>query len=121
MSQLKGKKIQDVYTKVCGVRNIVFSDQTDRFQTRSQQGNKYIMEMVVVEPLKSQKDPELMRACRTMMLRLKRAGSIPKKHVSESEVSKTAKDMSREQYNMEMELELILPGCHRRNTAEVAI
>jgi hypothetical protein len=94
VSQLKGKKIRDVYTRVYDVRNTVFSDQTGQFPTRSQRGNKYIMVMVeidsnaiLVEPLKSRKDPELTRAYRAMMLRLKRAGIIPKKHVLDNEVS----------------------------------
>ena len=69
VSQLKGKKIRDVYTRVYDVRNTVFSDQTGQFPTRSQRGNKYIMVMVKIdsnailfEPLKSRKDPELTRS-----------------------------------------------------------
>ena len=42
---------------------------------------------VLVEPLNSRKDPELTRAYRTMMLRLKRAGITPKKHIMDNEVS----------------------------------
>ena len=59
------KKMRDIYTKVCWVRNTVFSDQTGQFPTRSKRGTKYIMVMVeidsnaiLVEPLKSRKDPE---------------------------------------------------------------
>ena len=33
--QLKGKKMQDVYTRVYGVMNTVFLDQTGQFLTRS--------------------------------------------------------------------------------------
>ena len=83
-SKLKGRKARDVYTKVYDVRNTVFSDQTGQFPTRSQSGNKYLMVMVeidsnaiLVEPLKSRKDPELARAYRAMMLRLKQAGIVP--------------------------------------------
>ena len=57
-----------MYTRVYNVRNIVFSDQLGQFHTRSQRGNKCIMVMVeidsnaiLVEPLKSRKDPELTR------------------------------------------------------------
>ena len=74
---------------------------------------------ILVEPLKSRKDPELTRAYRAMMLRLKRAGIIPKKHVLDNEVSEAMKDVIREEYHMEMEL--VPPGCHRINSAEVAI
>ena len=34
-SQLKGRKVKDVYTKVYDVRNTVFPDQTGQFPTRS--------------------------------------------------------------------------------------
>ena len=51
------------------MRITVFSDQTGQFPTRSKRGNKDIMMMVeidsyaiLVEPLKSRKDPELRRA-----------------------------------------------------------
>ena len=107
-------------------RETVFSDQTGQFPTRSQRGNKYIMVMVeidsnaiLVEPLKSRKDPELTRAYRSMMLRLKRAGIVPKKHILDNEISDAMKDVIRDEYSMEMEL--VPPGCHHRNAAEVAI
>ena len=74
---------------------------------------------ILVEPLKSRKDPELTRAYKTIMLRLKKAGIVPKKHILDNEVSEAMKEVIREEYNMEMEL--VLPGCHCRNAAEVAI
>ena len=111
-----------MYTRVYDVRNTVFSDQTGQCPTRSQRGSKYIMVMVeidsnveLVKPLKSRKDPELTQSYRVMMLRLKQAGIIPKKHVLDNEVSKAIKDVIREEYQMEREL--VPPGCHRRNTA----
>jgi len=63
----------------------MFSDQTGRFPTRSQRGNKYIMVMVeidsnsiLVEPMKSCKDDEMIHAYNALLLRLKRAGIVPK-------------------------------------------
>ena len=63
-NMLRGQKIRDVYTKVYDVRNTVFSDQTGKFPTRSQRGNKYVIVMVdidrngiLVKPMKSSKDP----------------------------------------------------------------
>ena len=53
------------------------------------------------------------------MLRLKLAGIVPKKHVLDNEVSEAMKDVIRTEYKMEMEL--VPPGCRRRNAAEVAI
>ena len=54
-----------------------------------------------------------------MMLQLKQAGIIPKKHIIDNEVSNAMKTIIRDEYKMEMEL--VPPGCHRRNAAEVAI
>ena len=82
---LQGHKELDVYTIVYEVRNTVFYDQTGQFPTLSQRGNKYIMVMVetdsnaiIIEPIKNRKDKELTQAYRAMMLRLRRAGIIPK-------------------------------------------
>ncbi len=65
-SQLRGKKVQDVYTQTYMVRETMFSNQTGQFPTRSQRGKKYIMVMVeinsnaiLVEPMKSRKDEEM--------------------------------------------------------------
>ena len=74
-SQLHGKKVRDVYTETYMVRKTMFSDQTGQFPTRSQQGNKYIMVMVeidsnaiLVEPMKSRKDDEMIRAYNALLL-----------------------------------------------------
>ncbi len=87
-SQLHGKKVQDVYTETYKVRKTMFSNQTGRFPIHSQQGNKYIMVMVeidsnaiLIEPMKSRKDEEMIRAYNTLLLQLKQAGIVPKKHV----------------------------------------
>eukprot|EP00956_Cyclotella_meneghiniana_P001304 scaffold1404_cov37-Cyclotella_meneghiniana.AAC.8 len=125
-SQLEGKKVQDIHTQVYEVRETVFTDQTGQFPTQSRSGNKYIMVMVdidssgiLVEPLKSQKDAELHRAYTSLMTRLNRAGIFPKKHVLDNEISQAMKDYVRDEYKMTVEL--VPPGCHRRNAAEVAI
>ena len=125
-STLRGRKVRDVYTRVYETRNTVFSDQTGAFPWRSRSGNKYIMVMVeidsnaiLVEPIKSRKDPELTRAYRSLMTRLGRSGIVPIKHILDNEVSEAMKDVIRDEYKMQMEL--APPGCHRRNAAEVAI
>merc|ERR1719148_127834 len=108
------------------MRKKFYSDQTGRFPKTSFSGNKYIMVMVevdsnviLVEPMKSKHDDEMQRAYKHLILRLKRAGVKPKKHVMDNEVSESMKNLIRDEYNME--LELVPPGCHRRNAAEVAI
>ena len=120
------KKNKDVYVKVYDIKENVYSDQTGRFPKTSMYGNKYIMVMVevdsnviLVEPMKSSHDDEMKRAYKHLMLRLKRAGIKPKKPVIDNEVSNSMKNMIRDEYKME--LELVPPGCHRRNAAEVAI
>jgi len=125
-SQLHGKKVQDVYTETYRVRETMFSDQTGQFPTRSQRGNKYIMVMVeidsnaiLVEPMKSRKDEEMIRAYNALLLRLKRAGIIPKKHIPDNKVSENMKNRICDMCKFDMEL--VPPGCHRRNAAEVAI
>ena len=72
---------------------------------------------ILVEPMKSRKDAEMIRSYQALMTRLKQANIVPKKHVLDNEVSETMKELMKDQY----QLELVLPGCHRRNAAEVAI
>ncbi len=125
-SQLHGKKVRDIYTKTYRVRKTIFSNQTGQFPMRSQQGNKYIMVMVeidsnaiLVKPMKSRKDEEMIRAYNALLLRLKQAGIVPKKHVLDNKVSENMKNhiCNTCKFNME----LVSPGCHQRNAAEVAI
>ena len=54
-----------------------------------------------------------------MMLTLKRAGIVPKKHILDNKVSEAMTNVIRDEYTMNMEL--VPPGCHRRNATEVAI
>ncbi len=74
-SQLHGKKVQDIYTQMYMVRKTMFSDQTGQDPMRSQQGNKYIVVMteinsnaILVEPMKSRKDEEMIRAYNALLL-----------------------------------------------------
>jgi hypothetical protein len=72
---------------------------------------------ILVEPMKSCKDAEMIRAYQTLMQRLQRAQITPRKHVLDNEVSNNMKDLIRSKYQME----LVPPGCHRRNVSKVAI
>ena len=123
---MKGKKVRDIYTKVYEVKETLYSDQTGAFPTRSQRGNKYIMVMVeidsnaiLVEPMKSRKDAEMIRAYKSLMKRLQRAGITVKKHVLDNEISNNMKNLIIDEYKVK--IEKVPPGCHRRNAAEVAI
>ncbi len=124
-SHLHGKKVR-VYTKTYKVRKAMLSNQTCQFPTRSLQGNKYIMVMVeidskdiLIKPMKSCKDAKMIRAYNPLLLRLKRAGIVPKKHVLNNEVSENIKNHICDMCNFNMEL--VLLGCHQRNAAKVAI
>ena len=64
-----GKKFRDIGIHVYNVRETIFSDQTGTFPKQSQRGYKYIMVMVkidsntiLVEPMKSRKDEEIILA-----------------------------------------------------------
>ena len=119
-----GKKERDVYCKVYELKETIYSDQTGKFPTRSSRGNSYIMVMIeidsnsiLVEAMKNRTDSEMQRAYNHLLSRLKKKGFTPRKHVLDNEVSEAMKELIRDT----CKLELVPPGCHRRNIAEVAI
>ncbi len=125
-SHLHGKKVRDVYTQTYMVRKTTFSNKTGQFPIRSLRGNKYIMVMVeidsntiLVEPMKNCKDAKMIWAYNALLLQLKQASIIPKKHVLDNKVSDNMKNHIGDTCKLDMEL--VPPGCHRRNAAEVAI
>jgi hypothetical protein len=125
-SHLHGKKVCNVYTQTYMVRKTMFSDQTGQLPIQSLCGNKYIMVMVeinsnaiLMEPMKNHKDVEMIRAYNALLLQLKRAGIIPKKHVLDNKVSDNTKNHICDTCTLDMEL--VPPGCHRCNAAEIAI
>jgi hypothetical protein len=107
------------------VRKTIFSDQTGQFSIGSFQGNKYIMVMVEIDsnailvmPMNNCKDTKMIRAYNELLLQLKRAGIVPKKHVLDNEVSENMKNHIRDTCKLDMEL--VPPVCHRRNAAKVS-
>jgi hypothetical protein len=66
--------------------------------------------LVVVEPTKSRKVEEMIRAYNALLLQLKRAGIVPTKHILNNEVSENTKNHICDTCNFNMEL--VLPGCH---------
>ena len=121
-----GKKVQNVFTQVYDIHETVFSNQTSRFPTGSQCGNKYIMVMVkidsnaiLVKPINSRSNHKLARAHGVLMACLQQTRIVSKKHILDNEVLEAMKTIIKDEYKMAMEL--VPPGCHRRNTAEVAI
>ncbi len=125
-SHLHGKKVRDVYTQTYMVRETTFSNQTGQFPIQSLCSKKYIMVMVkinsntiLVEPMKNHKDDKMIQAFNALLLQLKWAGIVPKKHVLDNEVSENMKNHICDMCKLEMEL--VPPGCHRCNAAKVAI
>ncbi len=114
---LKGKKVRDIGIHFYNVRETIFLDQTGKFPKRSQRGHKYMMVMVkidsnaiLVEPMKSRKDEEIIRAYDALLARLQQAGNTPQKHVLDNEVSDNMKHHI--QVTCKLVMELVPPGCH---------
>jgi hypothetical protein len=63
---------------------------------------------ILVEPMKNRKNAKMIRASNTCLLRIKRAGIIPKKHVLENKVSENMKNYIRNTCKLDMEL--VPPG-----------
>ena len=93
-AEMKGKKVRDVYVRVYDARETTFLDQTGQYPIQSKQGHKYSMVMVevdsnaiLIKPLKSRKDAELIRGYKSLLLQLQRAGIVPRKHIMDKEIS----------------------------------
>ncbi len=65
---------------------------------------------ILVEPMKSCKDEEMIRVYNALLLQLKRAGIVHKKHVLNNEVSDNMKNHIRNTCKFNMEL--VPLGCH---------
>ena len=74
---------------------------------------------ILVEPIKNCTYTELTRAYHAMMMRLNHAVIIPQNHILDNEVSNAMKTIIHDKYKMK--LELVPPGCHSCNAAEVDI
>ena len=122
-----GKKERDVYTKVIDLwdqKGTIYTDQTGNLPVQSRSGNRFIMVMVAIDsnailvtPVKDHTDQQLRNAYLTLLKRVKNAGVQVKKHILDNECSENMKEVIKQ----ECELELVPPGCHRRNIAEVGI
>jgi len=130
IASLCGKKECDTYTAIYNVWKTIYSNQTGHFPMQSQQGNKYVMVMVMVEvdsnvillkPIKIRHDHEMIQAYDTLTNPLLCTGMQmqPKKHVLDNEISANMKNHTHDKYKFTVKL--VPPGCHHCNAAEVAI
>eukprot|EP00804_Cyclotella_cryptica_P003566 CCRYP_002170-RA/>CCRYP_002170-RA protein AED:0.36 eAED:0.36 QI:0/0/0/1/0/0/3/0/313 len=111
-TKLHGHKERNIYTKVYNTRETIFTDQTGKFPTCSQDSHQYIMIM-------SRKDSRLTRAYTNLMLRLHCAGIQPRGHILDNEISHTMKDLIQDRYHLTYEL--APPRSHRCNATEITI
>jgi len=74
---------------------------------------------ILVEPMKNRKEEEMIRAYDALLAQLRQAGSTPQKHILDNKVSNNMKHHIQVTCNLVMEL--VPPGCHCLNSAEVAI
>ena len=105
-------------------KGTIYTDQTGNLPVRARSGNRFIMVMVAIDsnailvtPVKDHTDQQLRNAYLTLLKRVKNAGVKVKKHILDIECSNAMKEVIKQ----ECELELVPPGCHRRNIAEIGI
>ena len=117
-------KERDVFVKIIDTTDTVHSDQTGKYPVRSRSGYNYIMVMchvdtaaALAEPMKNRTAKEMIRAYRALLARIRRAGFVVRKHILDNECSAELKEEIRET----CKLQLVPPGSHRANIAEVTI
>jgi len=103
----------------------VYTDQTGRFPIQSSRGNNYIMfcydtqsNGILMEPMKSRKEGDMIKAYRSIMKRLKAAGINPNLQILDNEASAKYKEEIKKQVG---EYQLVPPNQHRRNISERAL
>ena len=65
---------------------------------------------ILVEPMRSRQDSEMLRAYDVLVGRLQCANVYPKKHVLDNEISSNMKQHIQQKYKFE--IELVPPGNH---------
>eukprot|EP00956_Cyclotella_meneghiniana_P004952 scaffold6096_cov39-Cyclotella_meneghiniana.AAC.8 len=118
-------KEKDFYVDIWDEKEIIYTDQTGQFPHTSSRKNKYPMVMyyidgsyIMMEPMTSRKENEMIRAYKVLIGRLKERGFYPKKQMLDNEISK---EYRKAIINQEIEPERVPKEAHRRNAAEKAI
>ena len=119
------EKTNEVFCKIINQEEKIYSDQTGAFPLPSSRGYRYIMvfydvdsNAILTRPTKSKISVEMNATVISMIQHLSRRGFKPKYYVLDNEVSNLLKATFR---TLEIKLELVPPGMHRRNIAERAI
>ena len=74
---------------------------------------------ILVKPMKSRKDEEIIQAYDALLAQLRQVGSTPQKHAMDNKVTDNMKHHI--QQTCKLEMEQVPPGYHLRKAAEVAI
>lgn len=118
-------KEKDIYVDIWDEKEIIYTDQTGQFPHTSSRKNKYLMVMyyidgsyIMMEPMTSRKENEMIRAYEVLIGRLKERGFYPKKQMLDNEISKEYRKAIIAQ---EIVPERVPKEAHRRNAAEKAI
>ena len=122
---LTPRKMHDVYIKIHGVTETMYTDQTGRFPATSTRGNQYIMVLIEVdgnyidaEPMKNKTEGSIIKAYLILWARLTALGTVrPSTHLLDNEASVAFKT----EIKKNCTLQLVPPDNHRRNLAERAI
>lgn len=119
------QKERDIYVRIWEEKDLIYTDQTGKFPHTSSRGHKYVMVMyyidgsyIMMEPMKSKHENEMIRVHGVLMERLKQQGFQPKKQILDNEISAEYKKAIKK-YNMTHER--VPKDAHRRNAAEKAI
>ena len=115
---------QTIIMTVYELTHTIYSDQTGRLPCCSRAGNQYIMVILhedsnyaFEEPMKSKSDEEMQRAYSAIITRIKTAKLTVHKHILDNECSAAMKRLTTDT----CKYELVPPGIHRQNKAEVTI
>ncbi len=113
---------QTIIMTVYELTHTIYSDQTGRLPCRSRAGNQYIMVILhedsnyaFEEPMKNKSDEEMQRAYSAIITRIKTAKLTVHKHILDNDCSAAMKRLITDT----CKYELVPPGIHRRNKAEV--
>jgi hypothetical protein len=119
------QKHKDIYVHVYEEKEIVYSNQTGKFPTTSSRGNKYLVVLyymdgsyIMMEPIKSRHENEMIRVHNILIERIKTRGFHPKKQMLDNEISKAYQKAIE---NHGMEVEKVPKEAHGRNAAEKTI
>jgi len=104
---------------------VIYTDRTGKFPHTSSRGNKYIMALyymdgshIMMGPMKSKEEAEMIRVHGILIQRLKKTGVAPTKQILDNEISKGYEEAI-EKHGMKAEC--TPKDAHHRNTAEKAI